>query len=304
MIEPVVVPAPTGPPGDGSSKRDSPNPGLPEPMARAAVSASSTGQAPESRAFPPGSFTPDPRRASGRQMVLAASGLELRMLVRNGEQLLLALIIPLAVLIGLATTTVVELATPRIDTVTPGVLALAIMSTAFTSQAITTGFDRRYGVLKRLAAAGVGRPLLVAGKCGAALAVIVGQWVVLGVVALFLGWHPHGDPLWVVLLLLLGAAAFIGLALLLGGTLRAEAVLALANLLWFAMVLVGGVVIPLTKAPEWLRVFGELTPAGALSTGLRAVLQNGDAPTVSSLLVLAAWVVLGWAGTVRWFRWQ
>lgn len=255
-------------------------------------------------AFPAGSFRPDPRRAPGRQMVRAAAGLELKMLLRNGEQLLLALIVPLAVLIGLATTTVVELAAPRIDTLTPGVLTLAVMSTAFTSQAITTGFDRRYGVLKRLAAAGVGRPLLVAGKCGAALVVILGQWVVLGVVALILGWHPHGDPAWVVVLLLLGAAAFIGLALLLGGTLRAEAVLALANLLWFGMVLVGGVVIPLTRAPDWLRVFGELTPAGALSTGLRAVLQNGDPPTGSSLLVLAAWVVLGWAGTVRWFRWQ
>ena len=116
--------------------------------------------------FPAGAFTPDPRRASSWQMVRAASGLELRMLVRNGEQLLLALIIPLAVLIGLTTTSIVDLATPRIDTVTPGVLALAIMSTAFTSQAITTAFDRRYGVLKRLAAAGMGRGLLVAANAG------------------------------------------------------------------------------------------------------------------------------------------
>lgn len=254
--------------------------------------------------FPAGAFTPDPRRASSWQMVRAASGLELRMLVRNGEQLLLALIIPLAVLIGLTTTSIVDLATPRIDTVTPGVLALAIMSTAFTSQAITTAFDRRYGVLKRLAAAGMGRGLLVAGKCGGALVVIVCQWVILGTVALFMGWHPHGDPAWLLLLVLLGAAAFIGLALLLGGTLRAEAVLAFANLLWFAMVLVGGVVVPLTAAPEWLRVVGGLTPAGALSNGLRSVLQSGVSPSAASLAVLAAWVVVGWAGTVRWFRWQ
>ncbi len=254
--------------------------------------------------FAPGAFTADPRRAPGWQMVRAAAGLELKLLLRNGEQLLLALIIPLAVLIGLTTVTAVELAAPRIDTVTPGVLALAIMSTAFTSQAITTGFDRRYGVLKRLAAAGVGRTLLIAGKCGAALVVIAGQWVILGAVGLLLGWHPHGNPAALVLLVLLGAAAFIGLALLLGGTLRAEAVLALANLLWFAMVLVGGVVIPLTRAPHWLQVIGELTPAGALSTALRAVLQAGAAPTAASLLVLLGWVTVGWAGTVRWFKWQ
>ncbi len=119
-----------------------------------------------------------------------------------------------------------------------------------------------------------------------------------------MGWAPQGDPAWLVLLGLLGAAAFIGLALLLGGTLRAEAVLAFANLLWFAMVLVGGVVVPLTKAPAWLRAVGGLTPAGALSNALRAVLQAGAAPTLASLAVLAGWVVLGWAGTVRWFRWQ
>lgn len=260
--------------------------------------------------FPAGAFTADPRPAGAVQMVRAASGLELRMLLRNGEQLLLALGIPLAVLIGLSTTSIVELAsTPvdpsrRIDIVTPGVLALAILSTAFTSQAITTAFDRRYGVLKRLAAAGVGRSLLIAGKCGAATVVIVGQWIVLGAVALLLGWHPHGNPVWLLLLVLLGAAAFIGLALLLGGTLRAEAVLALANVVWLVMVVVGGVVIPLTRAPGWLRFVGELSPAGALSTALRAVLQAGTTPAATSLAVLAGWVALGWVATVRWFKWQ
>ena len=254
--------------------------------------------------FPPGSFTADPRRAAPWAMVRAATGLELKMLIRNGEQLLLAIVIPLAVLIGLTTMKIVQLDDPRVDTVTPGVLALAILSTAFTSQAITTAFDRRYGVLKRLAAAGVGKGLLVVGKCGAALMVIVGQWVLLGVVALLLGWHPHGNPVWLVLLALLGAATFIGLALLLGGTLRAEAVLAFANIIWFVMVLIGGVVIPLTKSPQWLRVVGELTPAGALSDGLRAVLQTGTAPSAGNLLVLLVWILIGWVGTVRWFKWQ
>lgn len=259
---------------------------------------------PNAPVFPPGAFTADPRPAPAWQMVRAASGLELKMLLRNGEQLLLAVLIPLAVLVGLATTTVVALQAPRIDTVTPGVLALALLSTAFTSQAITTAFDRRYGVLKRLAAAGMGKTLLIAGKCGAALVVIAGQWVLLGAIALVLGWHPHGNPAWVVLLGLLGAAAFIGLALLLGGTLRAEAVLAFANVIWLVLVVVGGVVVPLTRAPHWLHVVGEFTPAGALSIALHAVLQAGTAPSALGLAVLAGWIVVGWAGTVRWFQWQ
>jgi len=127
---------------------------------------------------------------------------------------------------------------------------------------------------------------------------------VLGGAALLLGWRPEGSPLWVLAITLLGAAAFIGIALLLGGTLRAEAVLAVANLLWLVFVLVGGVIVPLDQAPEMLRTIGELTPPGAMSQALRAVLQDGAAPPAVSLLVLVGWIVVGWAATVRWFRWQ
>jgi len=254
--------------------------------------------------FPVGQFTPDPRPSAPARMITASAGLELRLTLRNGEQLLLALIIPLAALIGGTFVTVIALPEPRIDSVTPGVLALAVLSTAFTSQAITTGFDRRYGVLKRLAAAGMSRPQLIAGKASAALAVVAGQFVVLGGVALALGWHPEGSPLWLLVVTVLGTAALLGLALLLGGTLRAEGVLALANIIWLVMVVLGGVVVPLSSAPAWLQTVGELTPVGALSQSLRAILESGQAPSRQSLAVLAGWLVLGWAGTVRWFRWQ
>jgi len=259
--------------------------------------------------FSPGEFTPDPRPAPARRRITATAGLELRMTLRNGEQLLLALVIPLVALIGGTLITVIDLPEPRVDAVLPGVAVMAVLSMAFTSQAITTGFDRRYGVLKRLAAAGVGRSQLIAGKCAVTLAVIAGQFVILGGTALLLGWQPQGDPgwaapAWVLLITLLGTAAFIGLALLLGGTLRAEAVLAVANLMWLVFILVGGVIVPLNQSPPLLRTIGELTPAGAMSQALRAVLQDGAAPPAYSLLVLTAWIVVGWAAAVRWFRWQ
>ena len=257
-----------------------------------------------SATFPPGTFQPDPRPAPAVRRITATAGLELRLTVRNGEQLLLALVIPLLALIGGTLIPVVDLPEPRVDAVMPGVLVLAVLSSGFTSQAITTGFDRRYGVLKRLAAAGVGRGQLIAGKCAATLAVIAGQFVILGVAGLLLGWRPVGNPLWVLVFTLLGAAAFIGLALLLGGTLRAEAVLAVANLLWLVFVLVGGVIVPLDSSPAALRVIGELTPPGAMSQAMRAVLQDGLAPPPVTLLVLSAWIVVGWVATVRWFRWQ
>jgi len=264
----------------------------------------SSGSGPAAAPFAAGTFRPDPRPAAAGKRITATAGLELRMTLRNGEQLLLALVIPMVALIGGTLISIVDLPEPRVDAVVPGVLVLAVLSSAFTSQAITTGFDRRYGVLKRLAAAGVGRSQLIAGKCAATLAVIAGQFVVLGATALLLGWRPAGSPLWVLAITLLGAAAFIGLALLLGGTLRAEAVLAVANLLWLVFVLVGGVIVPLEKSPPILEAIGELTPPGAMSQALRAVLQDGSAPPPVALAVLAVWIVIGWAATVRWFRWQ
>ena len=252
--------------------------------------------------FPPGTFAADPRPAPPLRRITATAGLELRLTLRNGEQLLLALVIPLIALIGGTAITLIELPEPRIDAVLPGVVVLAVFSSAFTSQAITTGFDRRYGVLKRLAAAGVGRAQLLAGKCVSTVAVMAGQLAVLGVTAAVLGWRPHGNPFWAGAVILLGAAACVGLALLLGGTLRAEAVLALANLIWLVFVAVGGVVVPLDRAPGALRAIGEFTPPGAMSQALRAAM-SGAAPSATSLLILSAWVVIGWAATVRWFRW-
>ena len=256
--------------------------------------------------FPSGRFRADPGAVGPLRAVRAATGLELKLLLHNGEQLLLALIIPVAALIGLRAVRVVSLPEPRIAAVLPGVLALAALSSCFTSQAITTAFDRRYGVLKRLAVAGMSRPLLLAAKVATALLVLAGQVLVLAVLAVLLGWRPTaGVAGWLgaVLLLVLGAGALVGLALLLGGALRAEAVLAVANLVWLVLAGLGGVVVPLSRVPGWLSVLGGLTPVGALSNGLRDVLATGHPWPFGPVAVLLGWILLGWAGTVRWFKW-
>ncbi len=256
-------------------------------------------------------LAPRPGAAPQPPMDMAQAGLEHRKLLRNGEQLLLTLAIPLALLVGLCATDVVDLgvgagsgAAGRVDLVLPGVLALAVVSTAFTGQAIATGFERRYGVLKRLGATPLPRAGLLAGKALAVLAVEVLQVVVLGAVALALGWSPPGPAALagVLLLLLLATAASTGLALLLAGTLRAEAVLAAANLLWLVMAALGGVVVPLARYPEALQGPLALLPLGALSEGLREVLAGG-APAAAAL-VLAVWALLLGAAAARWFRWE
>ncbi|HEY2204964.1 MAG TPA: multidrug ABC transporter permease, partial [Pseudonocardia sp.] len=140
--------------------------------------------------FPTGTFTAAPGRGRLGGMLAAQAGIEIRLALRNGEQVLLTLLIPLALLVGLTLLTVVPLPEPRVAQVTPAVLALAVLSTAFTSQAIALGFDRRYGVIRRLAATAIPRWLLVAGRLVAVYGVVAIQLVVLGGVAFALGWRP------------------------------------------------------------------------------------------------------------------
>ena len=237
-------------------------------------------------------------------MLAAQAVTELRLALRNGEQVLLTLVIPVLLLVGLTVVDVVPLPEPRVATVTPSVLALAVMSTAFTSQAIALGFDRRYGVIRRLAATALPRWLLVAGRLAAVLATVAVQVVVLAVLAAALGWRPPVSRPG------LGAAAGAARAaprsarsgILLGGTLRAEVVLAVANAVWFVLLLAGGIVVPLDRLPGPVAAVAALLPSGALAEGLRTVLITGAAPGAGPVLVLLAWTAAGTALAVRTVR--
>ncbi|MDX6343876.1 MAG: type transport system permease protein, partial [Trebonia sp.] len=256
-----------------------------------------------------GTWIPMPGAAPMPRMIAAQAVQETRQLLRNGEQLTLTLVIPLLLLAAFSLEPLIDVGGgyTRIDFLAPGVVALAVMSTAFTSQAIATGFERRYGVLKRLGATPLSRPGLIAAKTATVVGVELLQTVIILLIALALGWSPDASPAAIVvvpLLVLLGTAAFSGLALLLAGTLRAEATLAAANLIYVVLLGIGGVVFPLTKFPRGARPLLELLPTGALSTGLRDVLANADAFPVRDVLTLAVWAVAGIALAARFFRWE
>jgi ABC-2 type transport system permease protein len=255
--------------------------------------------------FAPGTFTPAPGPGRPLAMLAAQSGVELRLALRGGEQVLLTLLIPVVLLVGLTLVTLVPLPDPRVAAVTPGVLALAIMSTAFTAQAIALGFDRRYGVIRRLAATALPRWLLVAGRLVAVLGVVVVQVVVLTAIALALGWRPALDGVgWAVLCALLGCAAFGALGILVGGTLRAEVTLAVANLIWLVLVFVGGIVVPIDEMPHTLAAVAQWLPTAALADGLRRALDAGAAPTGQQVLVLVVWALVAGAAAIRLVRWR
>lgn len=248
---------------------------------------------------------PRPGAAPLPRMVLARTWFELRLLLRNGEQLLLTLAVPTVLLVALTLLPVVDVGPgPRVAFLAPGILALAILSTAFTGQAIATGFERRYGVLKRLAATPLPRWGVLVAKTLVVLAVEALQLLLLSVVALLLGWRPQGTAYAVVALVVLGTAACSVLGLLMAGTLRAEATLAGANLVYLLMLLVGGVVVPLSAFPGALRPALEALPVGALAEGLRAVLRDGGPLPWANLGVLGAWTLLAGAAAARTFRWE
>ncbi|MEV6587208.1 ABC transporter permease [Streptomyces acidicola] len=250
-------------------------------------------------------YAPKPGAAPLSRMIGAQAALETRMLLRNGEQLLLTVVIPTLLLTLFSTVDIVDTGSGEaVDFLAPGVLALAVMSTAFTGQAIATGFERRYGVLKRLASSPLPRWGLMAAKTLSVLVTEILQVVLLTVIAFALGWSPHGNPLAVLLLLVLGTAAFSGLGLLMAGTLKAEATLAAANLVFLLLLVGGGVIVPLDRFPEAAGTVLGLLPISALSDGLRSVLQHGAGMPWGDLGVLGAWAVLGLGAAARFFRWE
>lgn len=243
--------------------------------------------------------------ASLGQRVLRQGRYETATMLRNGEQLVLMVVMPLLALLALVATPLLD-GTPhsRIDVATPGVLAMCALSTAFTGQGIATGFDRRYGVLRYLSTTPLGRTGLIAGKALAVLAALALQVVLISIVALFLGWTP---PLAGVLLglplLVLGAAAFTALGLLIAGTLRPEATLAVTNLGWVLFSALGGLVLPAQKFSATLGAWVQWLPSGALGNVMRAALLESRLD-VFGLVVLLAWLVLSAVAAVKLFKWN
>ncbi|MFE0747877.1 ABC transporter permease [Gordonia sp. NPDC058843] len=269
--------------------------GLPRPADRAAGT------------FPDGLFGPAPRAASLPAMIAAQSTLELKLLLRNGEQLLLTMFIPITLLVGLCLlpidTGLGAGPAERAALFVPAILTVAVMSTAFTGQAIAVGFDRRYGALKRLGATPIPRWGIIAGKSIAVLVVVALQSVILGAIGAAFGWRPSPVGLLIgAVVLAVGTACFAALGLLLGGTLKAEVVLALANLLWFAFIGLGSLVVVDSNIPDAVHWIARCIPSGALSEALEMASEGSfDAFGVGVLLV---WAAVAGTLAVRWFRFR
>jgi ABC-2 type transport system permease protein len=240
-------------------------------------------------------------------MVRAQTAMELRLTGRRFENLFVMLVIPPALLAFFAAVPVLSTGADRpVDFLLPGVLALAVISTAFVNLGIATGFERGYGVLKRLGGSPLSRSALIAAKLIAvALVEVIQIALLVGIAALVFGWRPSAGaslPL-AAAAIVLGTVAFAGLGLLLAGTLRPEATLALANALFLLFLLLGGVVLPLSHLPAPVELVARLLPAAALSDLIRDALAGGG-DVALPLVVLVAWGVGAIALAARSFRWE
>lgn len=256
------------------------------------------------QSFPPGTFTPDPRPSGVPAMLAAQYRLELTLLLRNGEQLLLTMFIPITLLVGMSVLPLGPFGdghAERATTLLPVIMSLAVIATAFTGQAIAVAFDRRYGALKRLGATALPVWGVITGKSLSVATVVLLQSVLLGAIGVALGWRPTAAGLVLAAVAIaLGTACFAALGLLLGGSLRAEIVLAVANLMWFVFGGFSALTVETDLVPGPIRWIARLTPSGALTEAL----AQGLAVSFDwfGIVVLAVWGLLAGFGAVRWFR--
>ena len=237
------------------------------------------------------------------RLVRLQTRMELLQILRNYEQLLLVMVIPLFVLVFFGNVDVLPGST-SIDELTSSVLALAIVSSAMVSLGISTGFDRSYNVLKRLGASPLGRRRLVAAKILAVVIVQIVQCTILLAVAALLGWRPGAGAALLSLApaVALGSLACGGIGLTLAGRLRAEVNLAVQNGLYLVLIVAGGVVVPADDLPGPLGTVAELLPTGALAATITAAL-NGDG-SMRPWFVIGGWAVVLPLIAARSFRFE
>ena len=247
----------------------------------------------------PGTFAPRPQRASVAAMALAQGRIEAKLMLRHGEQLLLNLVIPAALLVAAAIVPV--FGDTDFHQLVPMVFAVATTSAGFTGQAIALAFDRRYGALKRTGASGVPPWTIIAGKIIGVLATVAVQIVVLGALAVALGWRVSAlGALCGLITLLVGVAAFTAMGLFMGGTLSSEMVLALANLIWLVLMGVLGWVQYSGDVgdADWWNAVPTVALAGALTKALELSFHW------QAWLSLVCWAGAAMAAAARWFRFE
>lgn len=295
--------------------------GRPPTTAHGAMAGGPTAHGPTAHgptADPAAQLLPPSEPASLARSVAALLAMELRLTTRRYENLLVMFGLPPLLLVFLAVVPIRGAvgggsAGDAVGALLGPIVAIAVAAAGFVNLGIATAYERAYGVLKRLGGAPLPVGGLVLAKVVAVGVVVVGQLALLGVVALALGWRPSPSASLPLLVggLGLGLVAFASLGLLFGGTLRAEAALAVVNGLFLVFLLLGGVIVPVEALPGALRNLAELAPVTALARVVEAALEgptavgpSGAAAVFPDLVSLGLWAAVGALAARSGFRWE
>lgn len=235
--------------------------------------------------------------------VMAQAAVEARLTTRRGENLLAMVGVPIAVLLFFGA---FVLARGAVAELLPAALALAIVASGLVNLGIATAYERGYGVLKRLGGSPLGRSGVVAAKLGVVLAISLAQvGGLVAIAALALGWRPGPEAslLAVSVTTIVGAAASAGLGLTIAATLRPEAALVVANVVFLVALGFGGALMPIGDLPAPLAVVVRVLPMGALSEAFASALGSGGALT-APLAIVGAWAIGSLFVAARTFRWD
>ncbi|HEX4000378.1 MAG TPA: ABC transporter permease [Pirellulales bacterium] len=195
-----------------------------------------------------------------------------------------------------------------IDFLVPGLLGMSLMGGGLWGVGYVTVDMRIRKLLKRFLATPMRRSDFLAGIMVSRLLFMVPEVLVLLVFArLAFGVTVHGSLLAVVALILLGAAMFAGIGLLVASRARTlETVSGLMNLVMLPMWMMSGIFFSSDRFPAFAQPLVKALPLTPLIDALRAVMQEGTslAAMPGRVCALLGWTVVSFALALRWFRWM
>jgi ABC-type multidrug transport system permease subunit len=194
-----------------------------------------------------------------------------------------------------------------IDFLIPGLLGMNIMGTGMWGIGFAVVNARQKKLLKRFLASPMRKGDYMLAHMLArlvfltleVLSVLVFAWLVFKV-------PVRGSLGTMALVVLLGAAAFAGLGLLVASRPKTiEGVSGLMNLVMVPMWICSGVFFSASRFPDGMQPVIKLLPLTALNDALRAVMIDGASlvSTLGMLAVVVAWGILSFGVALKIFRW-
>ncbi|MCU1463787.1 MAG: type transporter [Acidimicrobiales bacterium] len=250
---------------------------------------------------------------SARQLLLRQVRLEQRAFWRNPESAFFTFSMPIGVLLIYGAISMNEKVPGRPDIhgltlFVPGILAFAIVVTAYANLAATMAAARASGVLKRIRATPLNPSLYLGSQLLSVLAtalLISVTTIAIGSVAF--GAVPRAAGVASLLgTLALGIVCFAALGLAISTAIpTADSAGAITNGTYLPLAMVSGVFSSRLDLPSWLDRIMSLLPIKALADGLRTSYDPAaHGIPIGSLVVLAAWAVAGVLVARRRFRWE